>query len=53
MTTLANRILLLAIDMEDAAADIRALDTDESRQHADELTEAAKTVRQWARECES
>ena len=52
MSTLAKRLILLAIDMDDAAADIRSLDSAEARQHADELTEVAKTVRQWAQECE-
>lgn len=48
--TLAHKLLLLAIDMEDAAAEIRA-EYPESP-NAKELEGAAQMVREWARECE-
>lgn len=52
MTLIASRLILLAIYQEEVAAELRSLDTDEARQHAAELDEAAKIVRQWARECD-
>jgi hypothetical protein len=42
-------LLVLAIDMEDAAADLRATGLDGAAEHADELIGAAGMVREWAR----
>ena len=52
MTKLSSKMIVLAIDMDDTAADMRAMDTAEATQHADELNRAATRVRQWAQECE-
>jgi hypothetical protein len=48
---LAHKLLLLAIQMEEVAADIRS--EFPASTNADELTGAAEMVREWARECES
>lgn len=48
---LTAHMIVLAIDMEDVAGEIRALDTDEAKRHAAELEAAAGMVRQWAQEC--
>jgi hypothetical protein len=50
---LTAHMIVLAIDMEDVAGEIRALGTDEAKQHAVELEAAAATVRQWAQACEA
>jgi hypothetical protein len=52
MTKLSSKMIVLAIDMEDTAADMRATDTPEAIKHADELNQAARMVREWAQECE-
>lgn len=52
MNLVASRLILLAIYQEEVAAELRTLDTDEARLHAEELLAAAVVVREWARECD-
>lgn len=50
---LTGAMIVLAIDMDDVASEIRALWTDEARRHAKELEVAAGMVRRWAQSCEA
>lgn len=49
---LTQKLILLAIDMDEVAGDMMALDTEFGKDNATNLEEAAATVRQWAQSLE-